>query len=147
MAALTRHAHDRQAPTDGQLLRYTDGRPITRRRYDHLWHRLGTHLPWVATQQISIHWLRHTTLTWVERNFGHAIARAYAGHTGPTETPPTPTSRQHRRNRHRTGHTHRRTPPTRHTGLRHPGVYAADHFINPSGGHLRSTGVTDVRPV
>jgi hypothetical protein len=25
--------------------------------------------------------LRHTTLTWVERNFGYAVARAYAGHT------------------------------------------------------------------
>ena len=24
---------------------------------------------------------RHTTLTWVERNFGYAVARAYAGHT------------------------------------------------------------------
>jgi hypothetical protein len=36
----------------------------------------------VATQQISTHWLRHTTLTWVERNFGHAVARAYAGHSG-----------------------------------------------------------------
>ncbi len=50
-------------------------------RYDHLWTRLGKHLPWVATQQISTHWLRHTTLTWVERNFGYAVARAYAGHT------------------------------------------------------------------
>jgi integrase/recombinase XerC len=81
MAALTRHAHDRHAPANEQLLRYTNGKVITRRRYDHLWHRLGLHLPWVATQQISTHWLRHTTLTWVERNFGHAIARAYAGHT------------------------------------------------------------------
>ena len=24
----------------------------------------------------------HTTLTWVERNFGYAVARAYAGHAG-----------------------------------------------------------------
>jgi hypothetical protein len=24
---------------------------------------------------------RHTTLTWVERNFGYAVAKAYAGHT------------------------------------------------------------------
>lgn len=32
-------------------------------------------------QQISTHWLRHTTLTWVERNFGYAVARAYAGHS------------------------------------------------------------------
>ena len=32
-------------------------------------------------QQISMHWIRHTTLTWVERNFGYAVAHAYAGHT------------------------------------------------------------------
>jgi integrase len=65
-----------------QLLRYRDGRPITYRRYDHLWGRIGKHLRWVATQGISTHWLRHTTLTWVERHFGYAIARAYAGHSG-----------------------------------------------------------------
>lgn len=69
--------------TDQPLLRYADGRSVTRRRYDHLWHRIGQHLPWVATQQVTIHWLRHTTLTWVERHYGHAIARAYAGHTTP----------------------------------------------------------------
>ncbi|MBE8524109.1 site-specific integrase [Amycolatopsis sp. H6(2020)] len=80
MAYLVRHAAERGAPREGQLLRYADGRPITTRRYDHLWARLGKHLPWVATQQISTHWLRHTTLTWVERNFGYAVARAYAGH-------------------------------------------------------------------
>jgi integrase len=80
MAHLVRHAAERGAPRAGQLLRYADGRPITTRRYDHLWARLGKHLPWVATQQISTHWLRHTTLTWVERNFGYAVARAYAGH-------------------------------------------------------------------
>jgi integrase/recombinase XerC len=62
-------------------LRYGNGRPITYRRYDHLWARIGRHLPWVRTQQISMHWIRHTTLTWVERNFGYAVARAYAGHT------------------------------------------------------------------
>ena len=46
-------------------------------------------LPWVAAQGISTHWLRHTTLTWVERHFGYGIARAYAGHTdntGPATT-------------------------------------------------------------
>lgn len=81
MAYLQQHAQQRDAPIGGPLLRYKDGRAITSRRYDHLWVRLGAHLPWVATQQISTHWLRHTTLTWVERNFGYAIARAYAGHT------------------------------------------------------------------
>jgi hypothetical protein len=53
------HGQDRHAPADGQLLRYADGRPITSRRYDHLWKRIGRHLPWVRTQQISIHWIRH----------------------------------------------------------------------------------------
>ncbi|GAA0475752.1 hypothetical protein Aca07nite_84760 [Actinoplanes capillaceus] len=81
MRYLQQHAQQRGAPRSGQLLRYRNGRPITRRRYDYLWVRLGQHLPWVATQQISTHWLRHTTLTWVERRHGSAVARAYAGHT------------------------------------------------------------------
>lgn len=81
MAHLREHAHERQSPPAGQLLRYRAGRPITYRRYDYLWRRIGEHLPWVAVQQISTHWLRHTTLTWVERNFGYGVARAYAGHT------------------------------------------------------------------
>jgi hypothetical protein len=75
------HVRERHAPQDGQLLRYANGHPITSRRYDHLWTRLGRQLPWVRTQQVSSHWIRHTTLTWVERNFGYAVARAYAGHT------------------------------------------------------------------
>ncbi|MFC5267208.1 tyrosine-type recombinase/integrase [Kribbella qitaiheensis] len=91
MAHLQHHARAREAPHNGQLLRYTNGRPITRRRYDHLWTRIGKHLPWVATQQVSTHWLRHTTLTWVERNFGYATARAYAGHSGSTNAGTTAT--------------------------------------------------------
>jgi integrase/recombinase XerC len=81
MAGLVRHTAERHAPEDGQLLRYRDGRPITHRRYDGLWERIGQHLPWVRTQGISTHWIRHTTLTWVERNFGLPVAHAYAGHT------------------------------------------------------------------
>ena len=81
MDRLVLHARERRAPRDGQLLRYANGRTISSRRYDHLWVRLGAQLPWVRTQQISTHWIRHTTLTWVERNFGYAVARAYAGHT------------------------------------------------------------------
>ena len=56
MARLAEHARERHAPPGGQLLRYADGHPITSRRYDHLWTRLGRHLPWVRTQQISTHW-------------------------------------------------------------------------------------------
>lgn len=78
--ALVEHAGSRGAEPGTTLFRYSNGNPLTRRRYDYLWNRLGRHLPWVAAQQISTHWLRHTTLTWVERNFGYAIARAFAGH-------------------------------------------------------------------
>ncbi len=82
MSHLLAHGESRGGLAPGRpLLRYANGRPITSRRYDHLWRRLGRHLPWVATQQISTHWIRHTTLTWVERNFGYAVARANAGHT------------------------------------------------------------------
>jgi integrase len=82
---LSDHAAARGAvlPTD-QLFRYRDGRPITTRRYDNIWTRLRNRLPWVATQGISTHWLRHTTLTWVERHYGYGVARAYAGHTDTT---------------------------------------------------------------
>ena len=78
MGCLVQHGQDRRAPADGQLLRYADGRPVTSRRYDHLWTRIGRHLPWVDAAD-QLHWIRHTTLTWVERNFGYAVARAYAG--------------------------------------------------------------------
>lgn len=81
MSHLLAHARSRGGLDSGQrLLRYANGQPITSRRYDYLWRRLGEHLPWVATQQVSMHWIRHTVLTWVERNFGFAVAQAYAGH-------------------------------------------------------------------
>ncbi|MEV6527463.1 site-specific integrase [Longispora sp. NPDC051575] len=76
------------APVD-KLLRFRNGRPLTSRRYDALWKRIGEVLPWVAAHGVSAHWLRHTTLTWVERHFGYGVARAYAGHTdsvGPATT-------------------------------------------------------------
>src|SRR4051794_7766747 len=88
MTTLLDHAEARGAAEDpgGQLLRYRNGNPITHRRYDHLWVRLGRYLPWIITLNVSAHWIRHTTLTWVERNFGFAIAHAYAGHFDDTDT-------------------------------------------------------------
>ena len=62
MGRLIEHSRERHAPADGPLLRYADGRPIIHRRYDHLWTRVGRHLPWVATQGISTHWIRHIVL-------------------------------------------------------------------------------------
>jgi integrase/recombinase XerC len=43
MRHLLAHARERGGEEGGQLLRYLDGRPITRRRYDHLWTRVGRH--------------------------------------------------------------------------------------------------------
>jgi hypothetical protein len=81
MTHLLAHAESRGGLDSGErLLRYATGKPITARRYDYLWNRLGEHLPWVKTQQVSTHWIRHTILTWVERRFGFAVAQAYAGH-------------------------------------------------------------------
>lgn len=92
MRQLLRHGQERGTgdPKD-QLLRYRNGQPITARRYDYLWQRTGKHLRWVAVQGISTHWLRHTTLTWVERHFGYAVARAYAGHEGKNDAGTTST--------------------------------------------------------
>jgi integrase len=81
MRHLLAHGERRGGLGNGQrLLRYANSRPITKKRYEVLWRRLGEHLPWVETLQVSMYWIRHTILTWVERNFGFAVAEAYAGH-------------------------------------------------------------------
>ncbi len=75
--ALQQHMTDRPGAADQGLLRYRDGRPITYRRYDHLWQRLGDHLSWVAAEQISTGWLRQATLDRVKQAFGVGVAEAY----------------------------------------------------------------------
>jgi integrase len=81
--ALWDHARGRgaSAPEDARSLRTRRHRAVSRSHYDMLWGRIRTALPWAATRQISTHWLRHTTLTWVERHFGYGVARDFAGHT------------------------------------------------------------------
>ncbi|MBF6302930.1 site-specific integrase [Nocardia amamiensis] len=68
------------AKANERLLRYRNGDPISTMRFNTIWNQIGQQLTWVKQQGITCHWLRHTTLTWVERNFGHAVAKAYAGH-------------------------------------------------------------------
>lgn len=81
MQRLLEHAINRGGrETTDQVLRYRDGRPITTSRYDYLTNRIQEHLPWAARLQVSAHWVRHTTLTFVERQCGPAVAHAYAGH-------------------------------------------------------------------
>lgn len=78
-------------PTEA-LLRRRNGAALTSRRYDQLRRRIGNHLPWVAAHGITAHWLRRTTLTWVERHFGYGTARAYAATPTPPDQQPPPTS-------------------------------------------------------
>jgi integrase len=82
MSALHAHSCDRSPRGDahGPLLRKRDGSPLTVDHYPTLWRRLGRHLPWLKHLGVTVHWLRYTTLTWVERNFGYAVAATYAGH-------------------------------------------------------------------
>ncbi|WP_084495034.1 tyrosine-type recombinase/integrase [Nocardia shimofusensis] len=81
MNALLRHATERGAPDDGRLLRYRNGNPITNRRYGSLFERLAAHVPAVRSHGITAHWIRHTTLRYVERRFGTAVAKSYGGHS------------------------------------------------------------------
>lgn len=85
MTRLVTHAdHRRGKPATTRVLRYRDGRPLGQGRYDYLRKRIHAHLPWAARMQVTPHWIRHTTLTYVEREFGLAVAHAYAGHTDNT---------------------------------------------------------------
>ncbi|WP_280274283.1 tyrosine-type recombinase/integrase [Nocardia wallacei] len=91
MGSLIEHVDSRGgADATDRLLRYRHGRPISARRYDYLIERVRRHLPWARRLQVSIHWVRHTTLTYVEREYGEAVARAYAGHAVPTGRVATP---------------------------------------------------------
>lgn len=51
MANLLHHASQRGTQPGEQLLRYRNGKPITRRRYDGLWTRIGYELPWVENSR------------------------------------------------------------------------------------------------
>jgi integrase len=71
------------------VLRYRDGRPVGVAHLDNLFERIRKFLPWASSVGVSAHWVRHTTLTFVEREFGMAVSSAYAGHqdrpgSGPT---------------------------------------------------------------
>ena len=61
-------------------------KPLTSKRFETLWKRLGKSLPWVAAQGVSSHFLRHTVITWVDRIAGHSVARAFAGHSASDTT-------------------------------------------------------------
>jgi integrase/recombinase XerC len=70
----------RLAPRAGRKV----GSPLTRRHYDSLASRWQRRLPFAQRLGVSIHWVRHTAITNVERIAGFGIAREYAGHFAPT---------------------------------------------------------------
>lgn len=55
--------------------------PMQAKRFETLWKRLSKELPWVEEKGVSSHWLRHTTVTWIDRAFNSTVAQAFAGHT------------------------------------------------------------------
>ncbi|WP_284742282.1 tyrosine-type recombinase/integrase [Amycolatopsis sp. RTGN1] len=83
--ALLEHINSRVPgcePND-QVLRLRNGIPLHYHNYQTFWNRIWRVLPWAKALGVTSHWLRYTTLTWVERSFGYAVAAAYAGHAGP----------------------------------------------------------------
>ncbi len=83
--ALLEHHDSRGTDHDpnSQVLRLRNGTPIRYHTYQTFWNRIWRILPWAKGLGVTSHWLRYTTLTWVERTFGYAVAAAYAGHAGP----------------------------------------------------------------
>ena len=118
MGRLIEHGQERHAPADGPLLRYADGRPITSRRYDHLWTRIGRHLPWVADPGHQ-----HPLDSAHDLDVGRAELRLRRRHA-PTRATPTAAARRARhatyvraslaRGRRRAGRADRRAASARH---------------------------------
>lgn len=76
------HAYSRGAarPADG-VLRYADGRPITRKKFNSLFDRIDRHTTWTEALDVGAHWIRHTTLSDIAIATDIRIAAAYAGHS------------------------------------------------------------------
>lgn len=55
-------------------------RPITRKRIEGLTAVWSQALSWVQQQGVSLHWLRHTAITNVDRLAGPSVAQGFAGH-------------------------------------------------------------------
>ena len=78
-AALQAHAGNRSVG-NGMVFRYPDGSPLTGRRFDTIFGRVGRTLPWAKSLGVSLHWIRYSTLTDIRITSGERVAAAYAGH-------------------------------------------------------------------
>ncbi|MGI8515830.1 MAG: tyrosine-type recombinase/integrase [Acidimicrobiia bacterium] len=87
LRALETHSSSRGAvAADDSVFRSRRGSPITRRRYNTVFDRARSCLPWAERTPVSAHVLRHTAITAVERHAGFAVAQAFAGHSAPSVT-------------------------------------------------------------
>jgi site-specific recombinase XerD len=79
-AAMRAHAGARHSGCE-RVFHYRSGACLTRRRIESMFARVQRELPWARAMGVSLHWLRHTTLTDVDRLAGSRVAAAYAGHS------------------------------------------------------------------
>ena len=87
LALLQRHTASRGGDdSDDPVLRIRQGAPISARRYDTIFDRARTCLPWAERTPVSAHVLRHTAITAVGRLAGYPVAQAFAGHAPPSVT-------------------------------------------------------------
>lgn len=79
MHRLVAHADTRAHPGCGRVLHRQDGGHLNGKWFENFAKRIQQ-LPWASELGVSAHWLRHTTLTDIERVAGVRVAAAYAGH-------------------------------------------------------------------
>lgn len=79
LAALHAHSANRYPGAD-TVFRYPNGSPLTDRRFDTIFGRVGQTLPWAKSLGVSLHWIRYSTLTDIRVSSGERVAAAYAGH-------------------------------------------------------------------
>jgi integrase len=79
MHRLVVHTDSRHHPGCDRVLHRRDGGHLNDKWFEGFAERIQQ-LPWAAELGVTAHWLRHTTLTDVERIAGVRIAAAYAGH-------------------------------------------------------------------
>jgi integrase len=77
--ALVTHARAR-APDCDRVFHYSNGHCLTDRRFDTIFKRVGSCLPWATSLGLTLHWIRYTTLTDIRITSGERVAAAYAGH-------------------------------------------------------------------
>ncbi|HCB03186.1 MAG TPA: tyrosine-type recombinase/integrase [Nocardioides sp.] len=76
------HALSRGAQRPGDaVLRYKDGHPLTRRRFNTIFDRVDRTCGWTEPLDVGAHWIRHTTLADIAAVSGLRVAEKFAGHT------------------------------------------------------------------